>query len=388
MKDNILYFLPFVSNLMRYFLIAGIPFLIFYIWFPKKFIKDKVQTRVARDKDFWREISHSLVTMFVLSCNVVVLLLTPIRGFTQIYEDPMTYGFWWLPFSILVAMILHDTYFYWMHRIIHHPTLFRKLHLVHHKSTNPTPWAALSFNLGEAILESLVIPFIVLLVPMHPIAMFAFSIISFAFNVYGHLGFEIMPRWFRHSFLFEILNTSVHHNLHHEKFKGNYGLYFRVWDRLVGTEHPEYVARYDRIQARRFGAETRSVWRKAKWPILILILGGSLSAKAQTTITGTWKDDTGGGTIEIYEEGGLYYGKIVAAQKATEQKKIQGKNIIVLRDFEKKSDQEYCCGTLFQPRFKREVQGTLTLIDPNTLQLTGTFKGFSRNRVWTRLRIE
>ena len=71
-------------------------------------------------------------------------------------------------------------------------------------------------------------------------------------NVYGHLGYEIAPKWFRNSFLFEIINTSTHHNLHHHKFKGNYGLYFRIWDRIMKTEHPDYVKEYDKIQQRRF----------------------------------------------------------------------------------------------------------------------------------------
>jgi sterol desaturase/sphingolipid hydroxylase (fatty acid hydroxylase superfamily) len=43
--------------------------------------------------------------------------------------------------------------------------------------------------------------------------------------------------------------------MHHSKFKGNYGLYFRVWDRLCKTEHPDYVKEYDRIQKNRFETE-------------------------------------------------------------------------------------------------------------------------------------
>ncbi|NBW42885.1 MAG: hypothetical protein EBR29_03555, partial [Sphingobacteriia bacterium] len=31
------------------------------------------------------------------------------------------------------------------------------------------------------------------------------------------------------------VNTSRHHNLHHARFQGNYGLYFLIWDRWMGT---------------------------------------------------------------------------------------------------------------------------------------------------------
>ena len=90
-----------------------------------------------------------------------------------------------------------------------------------------------------------------------------FALVSFSIIVYGHLGYEVASKWLRFSFLFEILNTSVHHNLHHEKFKGNYGLYFRVWDRIMKTEHPDYVQRYDAIQKRRFGYKDTSLTKKS-----------------------------------------------------------------------------------------------------------------------------
>jgi lathosterol oxidase len=96
-----------------------------------------------------------------------------------------------------------------------------------------------------------------LLIPIHPLTIILFTVIGFMINVYGHLGYEIAPRWLRGSFLFEVVNTSVHHNLHHSKFKGNYGLYFRVWDRLMGTEHPDYVKDYDRVQQNRFGVDEK-----------------------------------------------------------------------------------------------------------------------------------
>jgi len=78
-----------------------------------------------------------------------------------------------------------------------------------------------------------------------------FTIVAFGINVYGHLGYEIAPKWFRRTWLFEIMNTSVHHNLHHSKFIGNYGLYFRFWDRLMKTENPDYVKSYDALMAKR-----------------------------------------------------------------------------------------------------------------------------------------
>jgi Delta7-sterol 5-desaturase len=40
------------------------------------------------------------------------------------------------------------------------------------------------------------------------------------------------------------INTSTFHNLHHTSSRGNYGLMFRLWDRLLGTELPDYEKRF------------------------------------------------------------------------------------------------------------------------------------------------
>lgn len=253
MKESIQYFIPWIINVTRYFLLAGIPFLIVYKFFPRLFSPSKIQNRLAKRKDFIREILYSLQTTLILAAIGLLIFKTPLSGFTQVYHQISDFPWWWIPVSVVLALIVHDTYFYWMHRTVHHPKLFRHVHLVHHKSVNPSPWAAYSFHFFEGVLEAMVAPLILFLIPMHPLSLFLFTLLAFTFNVYGHLGYEVAPKWFRNSFLFSIFNTSTHHNIHHGKFKGNYGLYFRIWDRAMGTEHPDYVKEYDKIQARRFG---------------------------------------------------------------------------------------------------------------------------------------
>lgn len=241
-------YMPFIINLIRYFLFAGGAFLIFYKLFPTKFKQLKIQKRQAKKKDFRREILNSIQSSAVIGLIIFLFLMTPLRTYSRIYSGISEHTILYIPMSIALAMIVHDTYFYWVHRLIHHPKLFKYIHLVHHKSTNPSPLASLSFHFTEAILEALVVPFIICLIPMHTISLIIFGLISFAFNVYGHLGYEIAPKWLRHSFLFNILSTSTYHNMHHEKFRGNYGLYFRWWDRIMKTENPNYIGVYDHIQ--------------------------------------------------------------------------------------------------------------------------------------------
>lgn len=240
-------------NVIRYFVLAGIPFLIFYRLLTKRFSSSKIQQRFAKSKTFRREILHSMQTSMIIGITIAIMLGTPLRAYVNVYTDINAYPLWWLPVSFIIAIIVHDTYFYWTHRAIHHPKLFKHIHLEHHKSTNPSPWTSYSLHFLEGALEAMVGPILLLIIPFHPIVLYLFVTMAFVMNVYGHLGFEVVPKWFRQSFLFEIMNTSVHHNLHHEKSKGNYGYYFRIWDRLMGTEHPDYVKVFDQLQKKRFG---------------------------------------------------------------------------------------------------------------------------------------
>lgn len=389
MKDHFQYILPLAINIIRYFLFAGIPFLIFYIKFPQFFMKNKIQSRFAKRKDFIREILHSTQTTFILAGVGLLMMKTPLFEYTQVYKNISDLPLAWIPLSLILALILHDTYFYWMHRLIHHPKLFKHIHLTHHKSVNPSPWTSYSFHFLEALLESLVAPLILFLIPMHPIALLLFAFSSFLINVYGHLGYEIAPRWLRHSLFFEILNTSTHHNYHHEKFNGNYGLYFRVWDRIMKTEHPDYVKQYDQIQERRFNdvKTSKSPWQTGFLVLLVLGIGlFNLRAKSDGSIEGKWKDEKTGGIISIYEEEGLYFGRLLGSDKAEDDKKIKEKGpIYILKNFKKESETKYCCGSIFQPLEKRTVSGTLILEEENMLKINGKYAGFTGSRIWKRI---
>lgn len=246
---------------IRYFMVAGLFFYVFYVWFNRAFAHMKIQHKEATKQDFLREIGHSVQNIGLMALLGFIFLYTPVIEYTKVYTDMHAYPLWYMPLSVLLALVVHDAYFYWMHKTVHHPSLFKTVHLLHHRSTNPSPWTSYSFHILEAVAENAVFILLVFLMPLHPLAIAAFIFIAFLINVYGHLGYEVMPKWFRHTLLFEFINTSVYHNMHHHKFKGNYGLYFRFWDRLMKTEHPDYVKEYDKLQQQRFGVRhVRPSW--------------------------------------------------------------------------------------------------------------------------------
>ena len=158
------------------------------------------------------------------------------RGWTQIYSDPAAYPLWWLPASFLAYLLLHDAWFYWTHRWMHRPAPFRVVHAVHHASRPPTAWAAMSFHPLEALTGAVVIPALVLLVPIHAAVLGLVLLTMTIMGVTNHMGWEIFPRGLVMSWLGGWLITASHHQRHHDRYRCNYGLYFRHWDHLCGTD--------------------------------------------------------------------------------------------------------------------------------------------------------
>lgn len=189
------------------------------------------------DSQIGKEIRWSLLSAAIYGIPAgVVAWGWQERGWTQIYTDPAAMPLWWMPVSLLVYLFAHDTWFYWTHRWMHAPRPFRIAHAVHHASRPPTAWAAMAFHPIEAITGAVVIPALVFVVPIHVGVLGGVLAIMTVMGVTNHMGWEIFPRRLVHSRLGSMLITASHHQVHHEKYRCNYGLYFRFWDRLCGTD--------------------------------------------------------------------------------------------------------------------------------------------------------
>ncbi len=248
----------FIFSIIRYAVLGGVAFGIFYILLKHKNIFYKIQQRWPANKDYQREIIYSCITFVFFALVPLVLNLSFVKPHTTIYSDIHKHGllYFWLAFPLM--LLIHDTYFYWTHRMMHHPELFNIFHVIHHKSTNPSPWASFSFNPAEAVVESAIVYVFAFTIPVHPVHLFFFLIFMTAYNVYGHLGFELYPKNFNRHPIGKWFNTSVNHNMHHQYFKENYGLYFTFWDRLMGTMHKNYDASYDKVTAANFPRHSKT----------------------------------------------------------------------------------------------------------------------------------
>ena len=244
-----LYFHDVVLIGSRYLLLASLAFLIFYVLLKKKIAGKKIQQKFPRLLDYTREIGFSILTIFIMAFIPAIVIGSPsLSKYTRFYTDINQHSMIWFVLAFPVMAIIHDTYFYWMHRAIHHPRVFKLIHLVHHRSTNPSPFAAYAFHPLEAILEAGIFLVFVFTIPVHFYHLIFFFLFMIIYNVYGHLGWELYPKGFSTHWLGKWINTSVNHNMHHQYFKGNYGLYFLFWDRMMGTIRPDYDERFEAVK--------------------------------------------------------------------------------------------------------------------------------------------
>jgi Delta7-sterol 5-desaturase len=235
---------------LRYFIFAFLAFLIYYVIFRKRLSFKKIQKHFPSGKDHFREIAYSLITVVIFTAIGYLVFISPLAEYNFVYYHLRERSMIYFIASIFIMIFLHDVYFYWTHRLMHHKRLFKWMHRVHHLSTNPSPWAAFAFHPFEAVVEAGIIALIPFVMPVHPLAIGIFLTFMMVYNVYGHLGFELYPRWFVRHPLGKWVNTSVNHNLHHEYVTGNYGLYTLIWDRLMGTLRADYEAKLDEVHSR------------------------------------------------------------------------------------------------------------------------------------------
>lgn len=206
--------------------------------------------------------ARQLVTEALFSLRSMVIFATGGVALTYMYRAglfPLTtladhWGPLWFAFSLVAGIVGLDAWFYWTHRLMHDPRFFRRFHRRHHRSHNPSPFTAYSFDIGEALL---LFGFVVVwpaIFPMPSYAMQWVMLYQIVTNTLLHSGYELMPARRDGRPMLDFIVTTTHHDLHHAQAGWNYAAWFTWWDRWMGTEHPEYRARYAAAAWRPFAA--------------------------------------------------------------------------------------------------------------------------------------
>ncbi|MDH5365829.1 MAG: sterol desaturase family protein [Cyclobacteriaceae bacterium] len=217
-------------------------FILYFHFFNKLFNGKKViyKIEIAQElRPFKFEILYTCISLILFLLVGVFLGYSIDNGWTVVYHEV---GFSaleiiYLISSLFIALIIHDIYFYLIHRFLHIKIIYKYVHSWHHKTHNTNAWAAFSFHPIEGVLQIGIVPIIAYFLPLQIIVLFLFTSFLLFMSVYGHSGYELRANKLK---VLNIFNTSLHHFQHHKFINYNYGIYFNICDRLFSTNHPEY----------------------------------------------------------------------------------------------------------------------------------------------------
>ncbi|NBW11093.1 MAG: sterol desaturase family protein [Caulobacteraceae bacterium] len=223
---------------LRYLLIAGGVW--FALWGRAPRSGQAPGRQLNREKPSRALIAHeirfSLISTPIYAFPAAVALEAWKAGGTKLYLDPAAYPLWWLPVSFVGLLVVQDTHYYWTHRLLHRREVFKWAHAAHHRSREPSPFASFAFDPVEAALTAWLLPALTFLIPLNVWMLAALLTVMTAAAVLNHAGRELWPDAWVRSGPGARLITATHHSRHHTHMKTNYGLYFRFWDRVMGTD--------------------------------------------------------------------------------------------------------------------------------------------------------
>lgn len=233
-----------LHDLSRYAQFAIGVWLVLWIVFAGVLQGRKIRAERPPAKQLVTEFFVSLRSVAIFSSFGLIPYVLERAGLLHGNAIATSWGVGWFWASLALMVLAHDAYFYWVHRLMHDPRVFRNFHRRHHRSHNPSPFTAYSFDIGEASVMALFVPMWVVLVPTQWDVVGLFVLHQIYRNTLGHSGYELMPSRADGKPMWDVFTTTTHHDLHHAQAGWNYGLYFTWWDRMMGTEHPQYYARF------------------------------------------------------------------------------------------------------------------------------------------------
>ncbi|KAG8532058.1 uncharacterized protein KY384_003695 [Bacidia gigantensis] len=226
-RDNIyrqgasLFLITWIFGLVLYFICSTLSYYLVFdhdTFTHPKYLKNQVR----------KEIRQTMQSMPFMSLCTAPLFLLEVRGFGKLYDEPSDAPFALyniLQFPLFICFT--DFFIYCIHRCLHHPLFYKRLHKKHHKWIMPTPFASHAFHPLDGFSQSIpyhVFPF---LFPLQKFAYVALFVFINIWTVLIHDGEYVANSY--------VINGAACHTMHHLYFNYNYGQFTTIWDRLGGS---------------------------------------------------------------------------------------------------------------------------------------------------------
>jgi sterol desaturase/sphingolipid hydroxylase (fatty acid hydroxylase superfamily) len=203
------------------------------------------QYRIQKQKKklrFQSDLIHLMVKETIRH-QISIFLLTPLLYYLLNYfGDLEIHGprpSWsTIVYQLALFILSEDAIFFWTHYLLHTPWLYKMIHKKHHLYTQPTgvvsvlsdPWEGLQNQISVWLMP-------ILLKEKHLFTLCLWVAIRVYQTVNAHSGYNL-PYVSTQYWVPWIMSGALGHDFHHQHGKWNYGSFFNVWDRLMGTHRP------------------------------------------------------------------------------------------------------------------------------------------------------
>lgn len=141
----------------------------------------------------------------------------------------------WLEMGMYIGLffLAEDTWFYWIHRLLHWGPFYKYIHKIHHEHTFPFGMVAEYAHPIEVLIlgfGTFMGPFIF---KVHLLTVWVWLFFRLWQEIDCHSGFDFPwsgNRWIPG------FGGADFHDFHHMNFVGNYASTFRWWDWMMGTD--------------------------------------------------------------------------------------------------------------------------------------------------------
>ena len=188
----------------------------------------------------WRKILKKTMVVYLFNQLFIFpfILALMIWAFTPIMDHHQLPDLPTFLFHLLIMVFLEDFSFYWVHRLLHLPCLYKHIHKKHHEHYNTIHISSvfshwIEFAFGNTLCMLLGMPF--LSGYLHIVTLNGFLVFRLLETHEGHSGYDFPWSPFK---IFPFSTDSSYHNFHHLKNLGNYGSFFNIWDTIFKTNQP------------------------------------------------------------------------------------------------------------------------------------------------------
>ncbi|KAK3047112.1 c-5 sterol desaturase [Extremus antarcticus] len=223
-----LYFITWLFGLVIYFLCATLSYVFVFdkdTFNHPKYLKNQMRM----------EIQQTLTSIPIMAIFTVPCFVAEVRGYSFIYDSTSDishpfitlFGSAWNYVQFPAFIFFTDFCIYFIHRGLHHPLVYKRLHKPHHKWIMPTPYASHAFHPLDGFSQSVPYHLFPFLFPLHKFAYIALFTFIQVWTVMIHDGEYVANS--------PIINGAACHTMHHLYFNYNYGQFTTLWDRLGGS---------------------------------------------------------------------------------------------------------------------------------------------------------